>query len=71
MTKKFIGLFNWLAGNNKPNSIGYTAVDATRLAALNHAQDCAEGLHSWVHEPEKLSPDTPCAYCGELYGHPD
>lgn len=37
----------------------------------DHSADCADGIHSWVNETGKLPADTPCKYCGELYGHPD
>lgn len=33
--------------------------------------ECDDGSHSWIDEVGKLPADTPCNYCGELYGHPD
>jgi hypothetical protein len=49
-----------------------------RLAALKAAADeadegrklCDGGFHSWIDETGKLSPDTKCTRCGELYGDP-
>lgn len=35
------------------------------------ANDCADGMHSWVNETGKLPPDTRCTRCGALYGNPD
>lgn len=49
-------------------------IEYGRLYAAAHqsgAEDCAQGLHSWVNETGKLAPDTRCTRCGEAYGNPD
>lgn len=35
------------------------------------ADECDDGLHSWIEEVGKLPADTACTRCGELYGDPD
>lgn len=32
---------------------------------------CLQGLHSWINEEGRLSPDTQCKYWDELYGRPE
>lgn len=33
--------------------------------------ECLSGIHTWIHEKDKISPHDPCVKCGELYGNQD
>lgn len=59
------------------HGVALNQVDALlpEIAAFYKAKaarvECAKGIHSWADEQGKLPPDTKCAYCDELYGHPN
>jgi hypothetical protein len=37
----------------------------------NPMRECLAGIHSWAYDVGKLSPDTRCKHCGEMYGNPE
>jgi hypothetical protein len=59
-----------MVGNVRITRARQQKLEGLRLAAEKSEDDCAAGLHSWIHETGKLPPDTKCTRCGEPYGNP-